>query len=51
MLSKITNVINYDDMAEDIVDTDGMGNSLARYDGVEHEVSVNGTDYYIFRTN
>ncbi len=45
------NVINYDDMAEDIVDTDGMGNSLATYDGVEHEVSVNGTDYYIFRTN
>ena len=45
------NVINYEDMAEDIVDTDGMGNSLARYDGVEHEVSVNGTDYYIFRTN
>ena len=45
------NVINYDDMAEDIVNTDGMGNSLATYDGVEHEVSVNGTDYYIFRTN
>lgn len=45
------NVINYDDMAEDIVNTDGMGNSLARYDGVENEVSVNGTDYYIFRTN
>lgn len=45
------NVLNYDDMAEDIVNTDGMGNSLARYDGVENEVSVNGTDYYIFRTN
>lgn len=44
-------IINYDDMAEDIVNTDGMGNSLARYDGVENEVSVNGTDYYIFRTN
>ena len=44
-------IINYDDMAEDIVNTDGMGNSLATYDGVEHEVSVNGTDYYIFRTN
>lgn len=45
------NVINYDDMAEDIVNTDGIGNSLASYDGVENEVSVNGTDYYIFRTN
>lgn len=38
-------------MAEDIVDTDGMANSLASYNGVENEVSVNGTDYYIFRTN
>ena len=44
-------IINYDDLAEDIVNTDGMGNSLARYDGVENEVSVNGTDYYIYRTN
>lgn len=45
------NILNYEDMAEDIVDTDGMGNSLARYDGKENEVMVNGTDYYIFRTN
>lgn len=44
-------ILNYDDMAEDIVDTDGMGNSLATYDGVENEVTVQGTDYYIFRTN
>lgn len=45
------NALNYEDMAEDIVDTDGMGNSLATYDGVENEVTVQGTDYYIFRTN
>lgn len=43
--------LDYESMAEDIVDTDGMGNFLASYDGVENEVSVNGTDYYIFRTN
>ncbi len=45
------NALNYEDMAEDIVNTDGMGNSLATYDGVENEVTVQGTDYYIFRTN
>ena len=45
------NALNYEDMAKDIVNTDGMGNSLATYDGVENEVTVQGTDYYIFRTN
>ena len=44
-------VLNYEEIAEDIVNTDGIGNSLARYDGVENEVSVNGIDYYIYRIN
>jgi len=30
---------------------DGRGNSLGRYDGNENEETVNGTTYYIYRTN
>lgn len=30
---------------------DGRGNSLSRYDGYENEETVNGTTYYIYRTN
>ena len=29
----------------------GRGNSLGRYDGNENEETVNGTTYYIYRTN
>lgn len=30
---------------------DGRGHSLNRYDGNEDEETVNGTEYYIYRTN
>jgi len=30
---------------------DGRGNSLSSYDGSENEETVNGTTYYIYRTN
>ena len=30
---------------------DGRGYNLASYDGEEYEINVNGTDYYIYRTN
>lgn len=43
--------IDYDAMAEDIINTDGFGPSIATYDGEENEVSVRGTTYYIYRTN
>ena len=30
---------------------DGRGHSLSGYDGCEHEETINGTTYYIYRTN
>lgn len=30
---------------------DGRGHSLNHYDGSEYDQTVNGTDYYIYRTN
>ncbi len=30
---------------------DGRGHSLAKYDGHEHEQTVNGTTYYLYRIN
>lgn len=30
---------------------EGRGHSLSSYDGYEHSEKVNGTDYYIYRTN
>lgn len=30
---------------------DGRGHSLSSYDGDEHEVKIDGTWYYIYRTN
>jgi len=31
--------------------TDGRGHSLSGYDGCENSEEVNGTTYYIYRTN
>lgn len=42
------NLIDYRELAEAIVDTDGVANQLASYDGEEIELS-NG--YYAYRTN
>ena len=30
---------------------DGRGHSLSGYDGEEHEETINGEDFYIYRTN
>lgn len=43
----VGNNIYWDKVAEDVVDTDGIANSLARYDGEEHEFG----NYYAYRIN
>lgn len=43
--------IDLDEIAKDVVDTDGPANSLAFYDGNEIEWEYEGNTYYIYRTN
>lgn len=47
----LKNYIDWEALAEYIVDTDGVANTLARYDGKENEEKVNGEWFYIYRTN
>lgn len=44
-------IIDIDALCEYIVDNDGVGNSLAGYDGNEWEVEYDGTTYYVYRNN
>ncbi len=41
----------FDDFVEEAINTEGRGHFLASYDFEENEVEVNGTTYYIYRTN
>ena len=47
---KRNNAVNVDELAEYVVRTDGVENSLARYDGQENTFELDGTTYYIYRT-
>lgn len=47
-VAKNNNLVDYDAIAEDIVDTDGIGMQLASYDSNEHELA---DDMYAYRTN
>ena len=38
-------------LVEDAIGADGRGHFISSYDGQEYEASVNGNDYYIYRTN
>lgn len=40
-----------DAFVQDAIGADGRGHFLAQYDGEERDESVNGTTYYIYRTN
>jgi hypothetical protein len=48
---KDNNMINEDAFIDGIVDSDGYGASLNTYDGSYDVVNVQGTDYYVMRTN
>lgn len=43
--------INDKDFVDDAISTDGRGHFLSSYDGEEHEETVNGRYYFIYRTN
>lgn len=43
--------IDWEALAEYVVDSDGVANTLARWDGQEHSEKVNGEWFYIYRTN
>lgn len=43
--------LGLEDWKQYVIDTDGRGPSLALYDGEENEQDVDGTTYYIYRTN
>lgn len=45
----ISNFIDKDQLAAEVVDTDGVGNSLSRYDGTENEAYIDGTYYFVYR--
>lgn len=47
----LENFIDNEKLAEMIVDSDGIGNSIASYDGDEFNFSEDGYDIYIYRTN
>jgi hypothetical protein len=41
----------YDDWVNEVRDGDGRGSIINGYDGSEEEETINGTTYYIYRTN
>ena len=47
----ISNYVDEESLIEDVVDSDGIGNSLSSYDGHDYEVDINGTTYYIVRVD
>jgi hypothetical protein len=51
MEDRVADFIDEDAFIEDVISTDGRGNTLSSYDGDENEVSLNDEWYYIYRTN
>ena len=45
----LTNFIDQESLIEDVIDTDGLGNTLSSYDGDEREVLIGGQWYFIYR--
>ena len=51
MEDRIADFIDEDDFVDDVISTDGRGNSLSSYDGNENEIVYQDNWYYIYRTN
>jgi hypothetical protein len=43
--------IDWDQTAENLLESDGYGHHFASYDGNEYQYTLGGYDYYLFRTN
>lgn len=41
-------LVNENKLAQEVIDIDGRGHILNRYDGNEYEVEVNGVTYYLY---
>jgi rRNA-processing protein FCF1 len=44
-----TLIKDFDHFVDEAIATDGRGHFMSSYDGLEHEVNINGTDYYIYK--
>ena len=42
---------DFDHFVDDAICADGRGHFLSSYDGEENEQTINGNDYYIYRSN
>ena len=51
MEDRVSDFIDEDGFVEDVISSDGRGNSLSSYDGDENEIVFNDEWYYIYRTN
>ena len=51
MEDRIADFIDEDDFVDDVISSDGRGNSLSSYDGNENEIVYQDNWYYIYRTN
>lgn len=47
----LTRFIDLDSLIENTLDSDGLGNTLATYDGDEYDTKINGTNYFVYRTD
>lgn len=47
----INDYVDKDSLFESAIDSDGVGNSLSGYDGLDNEVMINDTWYHVFRTD
>ena len=43
--------LSWEDWKDEVMRNDGRGSILGSYDGCEESRTVNGTEYYIYRTN
>lgn len=45
------NCININDFVNECIEIDGRGHVISLYDGIEHEIEIDGEILYIYRNN